>query len=421
VTVPGAKSATARSLILSALASGPGTVAGGLVARDTSLMIAALRALGAAVDDAGPVWTVTPPAAVTGGGDIDCGLAGTVLRFVPPVAALALDPTSFRGDPAAADRPIAPLLDGLSQLGARVDGRGLPFAVRGPVTGRVATIDASASSQFVSGLLLSAPRLPLGLELRHAPRQAPAAAVTAPIPSYPHIQMTIAALEARGVTVEALLPRTPRHGPAAPAQPTSWRVAPAPVAPLDEVIEPDLTTAAVFLAAALVAGGAVRVAGWPRTTTQPGAATPDLLTAFGGSAAWTAAGLTVTGDGGLTGQDLDLGATSELTPVIAALAALAETPTTICGVAHIRGHETNRLAALAAEINGLGGRARETADGLAIEPAPLRGGTWHTYGDHRLAHAGALIGLRVPGVTLDDVAVVAKTMPGFAAVWEAIV
>ncbi|MDR0990056.1 MAG: hypothetical protein LBL92_01630, partial [Propionibacteriaceae bacterium] len=387
VVVPGSKSATARALVLSALADGPGTIDGGLVARDTDLMIAALRALGAGIDTTDAVsppaatfspsavtlstpaaapdhnpaaansglspdtpsvrdfdrpatgspispqgWRIQPIADPVGGQSIDCGLAGTVLRFVPPLAALATRPTRFYGDVAAAERPIAPLLDGLVQLGATVTGDRLPFTVTGPLTGRTATIDASGSSQFVSGLLLAAARFPDGLELHHA---------GPPIPSWPHIEMTLQALADRGVATGVTTDDDPAN-PSTATTAASWRIAPDPIQARNETIEPDLTTAAVFLAAALVAGGSVTVPGWPRHTSQPGAQTPAILTAFGGHFELTEAGLTVTGDGQLHGLEVDLRATSELTPVVAALAVLADSPTTIRGVAHIRGHETNR-------------------------------------------------------------------------------
>jgi 3-phosphoshikimate 1-carboxyvinyltransferase len=364
-------------------------------------MAAALRRLGVQVDDTDPAcWEVAPPQRLRSGGLVDCGLAGTVLRFVPPLAALAEGTTLFTGDPAAAARPIGPLLAGLRQIGVAVAGQNLPFAVTGPPAASrkqpEVVIDASGSSQFISGLLLAAARFPAGLRLRH---EGP------PLPSLPHIDMTIQALADRGVVVELL-------------SPAAWRVEAGPVRACREAIEPDLTTAAVFLAAALAAGGTVTVPAWPDRPSQPGRAAPGLLTCFGGSWRQDADGLTVTGDGNLRGADLDLRQTSELTPVAAALAALADSPSVIRGVAHIRGHETDRLAALAREINSLGGRCAETADGLAIEPARLHGGLWRTYGDHRLAHAGALIGLRVPGVELDDVSVVSKTMPQFAAAWR---
>jgi 3-phosphoshikimate 1-carboxyvinyltransferase len=446
VVVPGSKSATARSLILAALADGPGTITGGLVARDTDLMIQALRALGVAIDPTGAqvdsrpavaraasspspvgaVWRITPHSPFRPAASIDCGLAGTVLRFVPPLAALATGPTRFSGDPAASSRPVTPLLSGLVQLGAAVSGQALPFVVAGPARGGLATIDSSASSQFVSGLLLAAAQFPHGVDLRHD---------GGPIPSGPHIQMTLAALAARGVVVEAWarqskrglgrpVPQVPLSPPpvadGGAARPTAarWRVSPGPVRALDEVIEPDLTTAAVFLAAALVADGSVTIPGWPARTSQPGGQVPEVLTRFGGRWTLDQRGLTVTSDGQLRGGDFDLSQTSELTPVVAALAVLADRPTTIRGVAHIRGHETDRLAALAGDITALGGRADETADGLVIRPTRLTGGLWRTHGDHRLAHAGALIGLRLPGVELDDVTVVTKTMPDFVARWQ---
>jgi len=386
-------------------------------------MVAALRALGVTIDqgdEGSATWHVTPGPGLRPATAIDCGLAGTVLRFVPPLAALAAGETRFTGDAAASARPVAGLLDGLRQLGAGVTGRALPFSVTGPAAGGGATIDASPSSQLVSGLLLAGARFPDGLDLRHD---------GGPIPSRPHIVMTLAALAARGVTVETPAPTRQPASPPAPPGGTGeatndaeavdrWVIAPGPIRALDEVIEPDLTNAAVFLAAALVAGGSVTVAAWPARTTQPGGEVPDLLARFGGRWSVDAAGLTMTGDGHLRGGDFDLRQTSELTPVVAALAALAETPTTIRGVAHIRGHETDRLSALAHNVTALGGRVAETADGLVIHPGRLHGAAWRTLGDHRLAHAAALIGLRLPGVILDDVTVVAKTMPDFADRWE---
>ncbi|MCL2736936.1 MAG: 3-phosphoshikimate 1-carboxyvinyltransferase [Propionibacteriaceae bacterium] len=399
VPVPGSKSATARALVLSALAQGPGSVAGGLRARDTSLMIAGLRALGAHIDDSDATrWSIHPMGTPDTPVQIDAGLAGTVMRFLPPVAALGDRPVRFHGDPAASARPMAPLVQALVHLGATVDAASLPFAVTGPITGSEAQIDSSGSSQFVSGLLLAAARFPSGLRLTHR---------GGPIPSLPHIDMTCAALAARGVDVERDV--------------DVWCVAPGPIDALDEVIEPDLTTAAVFLAIALVAGGSVTVPGWPTSTTQPGARITQILEQMGAVVVRHGDQMTVSGTGTWDGVDIDLHDTSELTPVVAALAALAGSPTTIRGVAHIRGHETDRLAALSSQITALGGDCRETPDGLVIRPRPLRGGVFHTFADHRMAHAGALIGARVPGVILDDVDCTSKTMPGFASVWERIV
>jgi 3-phosphoshikimate 1-carboxyvinyltransferase len=358
----------------------------------------ALRALGATIDDSDPfTWKVRPAKTVRAAEEIDCGLAGTVMRFVPPVAALASGTTRFIGDEQATARPVHPILDGLRQLGATVAGDELPFSVTGPVQGDTATIDASGSSQFVSGMLLTAARFPEGLTLRHDGDGG--------VPSRRHIDMTVEWLRARGVQVT--------H-----PDKNTWVVLPGPIRAVAETVEPDFMTAAPFLAAAVVTGGTVTVAGWPSASTQPGADLGDILAAFGASATLGADGLTVSGAGRIHGVDLDLHDASELVPVAAALAALAVTPSTIRGVAHIRGHETDRLVALAAEITGLGGSCVETADGLDIEPAPLHAGTFHCYADHRLAHAGAVLGLVQSGVMLDDIACTSKTMPRFPEAWQ---
>lgn len=396
IHVPGSKSATARALVLSGLACGPGSIRGGLKARDTDLMIAGLRALGVVVDDSDPaLWTVRPMEAFPDHARIDCGLAGTVMRFLPAVAALGHGRIEFVGDPAASARPMEPLAQALSQLGAHVAGSRIPFAVTGPVTGRDVVIDSSTSSQFISALLLAGPRFPRGVRVTHC---------GGPLPSLPHIEMTVAALKARGVEVG--------H------QSMTWEAPPSPIAALDETIEPDLTTAAVFLAAGVVAGGRVTVPDWPATTTQPGARILEILVRMGGRVESSNSSVTVSGTGHVSGIDVDLGDTSELTPVVAGLAALAETPTVIRGVGHIRGHETDRLAALSTEITSLGGDCQETEDGLVIRPHPMSAGVFHTHADHRMAHAGALIGLRVAGVSLDDVGCTSKTMPDFPLVWE---
>jgi len=404
VLVPGSKSLTNRYLVLAALADGPSTVRGALRSRDSDLMVAALRALGVtftpgSTDD---VWHVTPAATITGGVDVFTGLAGTVMRFLPPLAALADGPVRFDGDEGARVRPMGPVVDALRSLGLRVDddGRGtLPFVLhgRGALDGGVVEVDASGSSQFVSGLLLSAARYRHGLEVRH---------VGATLPSVPHIDMTVAVLREAGVAVTEPTPAT-------------WRVAPGPIAARDVQVEPDLSNAGAFLAAALAGGGTVRVPGWPASTTQPGALMPSILEQMGAVTSLTDGVLSVTGDGTLHGVDLDLTEAGELAPQIAALAALADSPSRLRGIAHLRGHETDRLAALTTEVNRLGGDAQETADGLVVTPRPLHAGVWRTYHDHRMAHAGAIVGLRVPGVEVEDVATTAKTLPRFTQMWDA--
>ncbi|MDT4917929.1 MAG: 3-phosphoshikimate 1-carboxyvinyltransferase, partial [Pseudonocardiales bacterium] len=354
------------------------------------------------VEDDGSDWLVTPGA--LHGGQVDTGLAGTVMRFVPPVAALAAGPVVFDGDEYARERPMATLIDGLRQAGVEIADEGrsrLPFTVlsTGSVPGGRVHIDASASSQFVSGLLLAGARYDKGIEIVHTGAE--------PVPSQPHIEMTLAVLRAAGVA-------------AARVEPGCWQVAAGPIAAGTHVVEPDLSNAAPFLAAAMVTGGAVHIPGWPAATTQPGDALRDLLTAMGADAELTADGLTVRGTGIINGLVADLRDVGELTPVLAALAALADSESSFYGIGHLRGHETDRLAALCTELTHLGGHVTERSDGLTIAPRPLHGGVWHTYADHRMATAGAVVGLAVDGVEVDDIATTSKTLPDFPAMWSAL-
>lgn len=402
IVVPGSKSATARGYVLAALADAPSVLRGVLDARDTRLMRAALTALGVRFTDLGrDEVRVEPPAAFTAA-DVEVGLAGTLMRFLPPVAALADGPSRFDGDPEARLRPVQPLLDGLAQAGVRVEHpQALPFTVHGTgaVPGGRVTIDASGSSQFVSGLLLAGARFGRGLDLTHA---------GGTLPSRPHIGLTVAMLRDRGVRIETT------DGA------DRWRVAPGPIAARDDTIEPDLINAATFLAAPLLVGGEVSTA-WPRHTVQAADTILDVLAALGGTVRRSPDEVTVSGTGVVRGADLDLSLASELTCVAAALLAVADAPGSIRGVAHVRGHETDRLAALEAEINALGGRVEQTADGLRVTPLPLHAGVFHTYADHRMAHAGALLGLAVPGLELDDVSCTTKTLPDFPGLWTRLV
>ena len=405
VRVSGSKSVTNRALVLAALADGPSTLRAPLRSRDTALMAAALATLGASVDgfDAGS-WRVTPAAVLRGGVDVDCGLAGTVMRFVPPAAALATGEVRFDGDRRARDRPMGAMLAALRALGVPVDGDALPFVLHG--TGRVGggavTVDASASSQFVSGLLLAGARYERGVLVRHR------GAAGRPVPSLPHVEMTVHMLREHGVQVEADPDRA------------GWLVEPGPIKARDWDIEPDLSNAAVYLAAAAATSGTVTIPGWPRVTTQAGDAIRGILAEMGCTVRHDASGLTVLGPppGGLLGVDLDLRDAGELAPTVAALAALAGGPTVLRGIGHLRGHETDRLAALAAELTALGAGTEVTADGLRIRPAALRGRPWRAYADHRMATAGAIIGLVVAGVEIDDIGCTAKTIPDFPAVWR---
>ncbi|WP_329381857.1 3-phosphoshikimate 1-carboxyvinyltransferase [Streptomyces sp. NBC_01716] len=426
VTVPGSKSVTNRGLVLAALAAEPGWLRRPLRSRDTLLMADALRAMGVGIEETvssssvaagsmtpvrgagspsftGEAWRIFPNG-LHGPATVDVGNAGTVMRFLPPVATLADGPIHFDGDPRSYVRPLHGVIDALRALGARIEdeGRGsLPLTVHGggALDGGTVEIDASASSQFVSALLLSAPRFNQGVEVRH---------VGATLPSLPHIRMTVDMLRGVGAQVDE-----PETG----GEPNVWRVSPSAVLGRDLTVEPDLSNAQPFLAAALVTGGRVTVRDWPTRTTQPGDALRRIFTEMGGSCELTAQGLHFTGSGRIHGIDIDLGEVGELTPGIAAVAALADGPSTLRGVAHLRLHETDRLAALTKEINELGGDVTETADGLHIRPRPLHSGVFHTYDDHRMATAGSIIGLVVPGVEIENVATTSKTLPDFPRMW----
>ncbi len=411
LTVPGSKSLTNRYLVLAALSDGPSRLRAPLHSRDSALMIAALRRLGAQIEEAGgdgafgPDLLVTPidagkPVAAT---SVDCGLAGPVMRFVPPLAALVPGTVRFDGDPHARNRPMGPVLEALSALGVRLsddDGgsapTALPFTVHGAgsLRGGYLALDASASSQFVSALLLAAPRFAEGLHLEH---------IGKPVPSLEHIAMTVRVLREAGVLVDDSVPN-------------HWIVLPGPIRAFDVQVEQDLSNAGPFLAAALVSHGTVRIPGWPEGTSQVGDSWRQILQQFGAEVTLRDGVLSVTGGPQIRG--VELADTSELAPTVAALCALAEGPSRLSGIAHLRGHETDRLAALAAEINGLGGDVEETADGLLIRPRPLRAGVFHSYADHRMATAGAILGLAVPGILVEDIATTAKTMPEFPQLWH---
>lgn len=400
VDLPGSKSLTNRFLILAARADGVSRLRAPLRSRDTLLMADALRSLGVGVEDVdGDDWLIMPGDG-TGNAVIECGLAGTVMRFVPPLAALRPGGVHFDGDPHARTRPMGPALDALRALEVEItdEGRGtLPFTIHGTgsVRGGDVTLDASASSQFISALLLSGAHYEQGVTIHHNGK---------PVPSQPHIEMTVEALRDAGGDVDD-------------TEVDTWRVEPGLLNPLDVQVEPDLSNAAPFLAAALVTRGRVHIPGWPQHTTQAGDDIRDILDEMGADVVLGREGLTVSAVDGFSGVDLDLHDASELTPVVAALAALADGPTIIRGVAHIRGHETDRLAALARELSDLGAAVTETEDGLHIVPRPLSPTRFHTYADHRMVMAGAVMGLAVPGVVLEDPGTVAKTLPTFTNLW----
>jgi 3-phosphoshikimate 1-carboxyvinyltransferase len=401
VTIPGSKSLTNRALVLAALATpnGTSTVSGALRSRDTDLMIGALQTLGVVIDGARSELTISGTVAPQPGARVDCGLAGTVLRFLPSVAALSTQTVLFDGDEQARTRPIAPLLDALRGLGVDIDGEGLPFSVRGAgsVTGGTVQIDASASSQFVSGLLLSGAAFSEGLTIVHTGES---------VPSAPHVAMTVSMLRDAGVDVDD-------------SEANRWRVEPGSIAARHWTIEPDLSNAVPFLAAAVVSGGIVRISGWPPASIQPAGDVFAICEKLGSVVRQGGSYLEVQGAQNYGGFDVDLHDVGELAPAVAALAALASegSVSQLSGIAHLRGHETDRLAALSTEINRLGGRCEETPDGLRIVAQPLHAGVWRSYADHRMATAGAIVGLRVPGVEVEDIGTTAKTLPEFPQLW----
>lgn len=402
VRLPGSKSLTNRYLVLAALADGTSRLRRPLRSRDTDLMAAALRRLGADITTTDDGDWIVEPGPVRGNVDVDCGLAGTVMRFLPPVAALASGEVRFDGDEAARRRPMSTAIEALRSLGVRIDapeGKTLPFTVHGQggLDGGTVEMDASSSSQFVSGLLLAGARFDRGVTVRHHGK---------PVPSEPHIAMTVEVLRDAGVAVDD-------------SDADRWQVEPGHIHALDVVVEPDLSNAAAFLAAAMVTGGRVHVPDWPHHTTQAGDAIRDVFDVMGGDVSLTREGLTVIGPQRPHGLDVDLHDVGELTPVVAAVAALADSPSWLRGIAHLRGHETDRLSALATEIRAVGGEVDILEDGLHIRPGPLRAATLHTYADHRMAMAAAVLGLAIPGVRVEDIDTTAKTLPGFADMWTA--
>ena len=413
VVIPGSKSVTNRALILAAQAQSPSLLKRPLISRDTELMVAGLRAMGVSIKEADSAWEITP-APLRGPAKVDVGNAGTVMRFLPPLSALAQGDISFDGDPRSYERPLGPVIAALEDLGIEIEHGGrysLPMVVKskGEIPGGALTIDASASSQFLSALLLIAPSTRDGIVATHK---------GGPLPSMPHIDMTVQML--RDFGAEVIVDKSAN----------SWSVSAGALQGQDLVIEPDLSNAAPFLSIAMVCGGSITIADWPEVTTQPGDQLREILAAMGATISRDhdkdKGGLTITGGESIHGIDIDLHDVGELTPAIAALAALADSPSHLRGIGHLRLHETDRLAALTREINSLGGNVVEDETSLHITPhgamgKGLHGGTFHTYEDHRLATAGAVIGLVIPGVEIENVATTRKTLPDFPGLWQSLV
>jgi len=415
VTIPGSKSVTNRALILAAQAEGKSTLRRPLVSRDSELMVAGLRAMGIQIDekldDSELSFEVTG-GKLKGPAKIDVGNAGTVMRFLPPLAALAEGEIAFDGDPRSHERPLGPVIKALEELGIRINHNNryaLPLTLEnksgGKIRGGEIKIDASASSQFLSALLLIAPSTELGITAKH---------IGGSLPSMPHIEMTVQMLRDFGATVHV------------DKSQNTWRVEPGRLRALDLVIEPDLSNAAPFISIAMLCGGSVTISDWPKQTTQPGDQLREIFTKMGAKVEFVdatngfAAGLKITGADSIHGIDIDLHDVGELTPAIAALCAFAESPSYLRGIGHLRLHETDRLAALRAELNGLGGDVIEEPTALRINPKPLHKGVFHTYEDHRLATSGATIGLVVEGIQVENIATTRKTITDFPGLWSSL-
>jgi 3-phosphoshikimate 1-carboxyvinyltransferase len=410
VQLPASKSITNRALVLAALSDGPSVITNPLRARDTALAADALRALGSEIIESQTSWRITPGQPTPGSAvGVDLGNAGTVMRFMPGLAALTSATVTFDGDERIRLRPIGPILEALRQLGAEIEdgGRGsAPFTVhgRGAVRGGRVVVDASGSSQLVSGLLLAAPRFDEGIEVRH---EGP------PVPSAPHISMTVRMLRAAGASVEEI-------ASASSGRPEAWLVRPGRLDLGSVTVEPDLSNAGPFLAAALVTGGTLTIGDWPQDSLQAAGPILEVLSRMGARSSVGPDGLVVSGNGRVRGITADLRDVNELAPVLTAAATMADSPSVFTGLAHTRTHETDRLAALAKEINALGGDITELPDGLRITPRPLHAGEpFGTYDDHRMVMAAAVLGLAVPGLRVAGADTVAKTFPDFADVWAA--
>jgi 3-phosphoshikimate 1-carboxyvinyltransferase len=374
-------------------------------------MVAGLKALGIGIEESTTVidgneelqWIVTP-APMRGGVRVDVGNAGTVMRFLPPLAALATGEVIFDGDPRSYERPLGPVIKALEELGVSIDHDNrysLPLKLHGTgkISGGEITIDASESSQFLSALLLVAPSFTNGITVKHKGGS---------LPSMPHIEMTVDMLRQFGASVEV------------DSVAQTWGVKPGVLHGLDLVIEPDLSNASPFLSIAMVCGGRVAIADWPIKTTQPGDQLRTILSDMGAQFSFGDNGLTIIGTGKIHGIDVDLHDVGELTPSIAALCALADSPSHLRGIGHLRKHETDRLAALTREINALGGNVIEEETALHITPAPLHAGVFHTYDDHRLATAGAVLGLVIEGIEVENIATTRKTLPDFPRLWSSL-
>jgi 3-phosphoshikimate 1-carboxyvinyltransferase len=404
ITIPGSKSATNRALILAAIAKTPSRLRKPLSSRDADLMVKGLQSLGCKIDEIkteqGFDYQITPHK-LSGPTQIDVGNAGTVMRFLPPIASLATGLVHFDGDARSHERPLEPVIKALEQLGASIEHGNkyrLPLTINGSgeIKGGEVEVDASASSQFISALMLLGPATKNGLTIKNIGKT---------LPSMPHIEMTIQMLRQFGATVEV--------------NENSWKVISGDLLGQDLTIEPDLSNAAPFMAAAMICGGSVEILDWPKSTSQPGDQLRDIYAKMGAKIERSNDGLKISGSGTISGIDIDLHDVGELTPSIAAVAALASSPSTLRGIAHLRLHETDRLAALASEINNLGGDVTEGPGELLIKPSKLVASQiFKSYEDHRMATAGAIMGLAVKDLIVENIETTKKTLPDFPGMWQ---
>ena len=398
VVVPGSKSITNRALVVAALAEGPSVLTGALHADDTDAMTAALGRLGIPVTAEPGTATLrvtgvagrVPP----GPADLDARLSGTTARFLLPLLALGSGRYRLDGAPPLRERPMGPLVASLRHLGAAVEddrpGR-LPLTVvAGGLRGGSVRLPGSVSSQFVSGLLLSAPAMARGLHVELA----------SPIVSRPYLALTTATMAAFGVTVEGDADR------GLTVAPGRYRGR-----PLD--IEPDASAAAYFFAAAAICGGRVRVPGLGTSSAQGDLAFVDILATMGATVRRGAAEVEVTGGAELRGIEVDMAGCSDQAQTLAAVAVFASSPTRIKGIGFIRGKETDRIAAVVAELRRCGIEAEEEDDGFVVHPGQPCPAVVRTYDDHRMAMSFTLLGLRAPGIQIADAECVAKTFPDF--------
>lgn len=400
VRVPGSKSITNRALVLAAL-TGRCWLTGALQSEDTEVMVAALDQLGFSVEadwDEATIGVVAPrtgrqiPARAA---DLNVANSGTTMRFLTAMVALGRGQYRLDGVPRMRERPIRDLLDALVEAGVRArseNGTGCPpVVVEGEGwAGGDMTVKGNVSSQFLSGLLMAAPFAERDVVIR----------VDGALVSIPYVAMTLAMLEQFGLK-------------ATHENYQVFRIPGSQTGGVEEyAIEPDASAASYFLAAAAVAGGRVAVQGLTRASLQGDVRFAEVLGQMGCGVEWGTDGVAVTA-GPLRGIDVDMNDISDTVMTLAAVACFAAGPTTIRNVGHIRHKETDRLAALAIELRRLGGDVDEKPDGLTIVPAPLRGAVVQTYNDHRMAMSLALIGLRIPGVAIDNPGCVAKTYPRF--------